>query len=486
MGSKDRMAGFAEHVATVAREGETVSRARVAMLLDPDSFVEIDARARSAGVTFGFEREPVDGDGVTAGYGTVDGRPVYVVAQDPDVYGGSIGRIHARKIAKTIRLAIQSRAPFIGMYDSGGARIEEGALALDGMAEVMSALQAAAADIPTIAMVLGPCAGGLAVAAAQSDLLLMGGPKAGLFMNGPAVVAASERKSADPQALGGAAVHTVETGLAAFAFATEAECSACVRTLLDYLPDSADAAVFPYDDRDDANRTDEALDHLAASMDTGYDMRTVLASVMDSGSLLEVSAAHATGLFVGFARLSGYRVGVVANIDPLLDAPMLAKATRFVRFCDAFSIPLITFTDVAGFAVGTAYEKSPMIRYAAEMTAAFADCLSPRLGIIVGQAYGTAYAAMNSKQTGADLVYAWPTADVGVVSADVAANIIYRKQIAASEHPMTARASFVARYADEVTTPHVAAALGLIDEIIQPAATRPRLASALDMLISAY
>ncbi len=486
MGSQDRMAGFSGQAAAVAREGGTVSRGRIAALLDPDSFVEIDSFARSTGVTFGFEREPVDGDGVVAGYGTVDGRPVYVIAQDPDVYGGSIGRVHARKIAKAIRLAIQSRAPFIGMYDSGGARIEEGVLALDGMAEVIASLQAASGDIPTIAMVLGPCAGGLAVAAAQSDFVLMGGPKAGMFMNGPAVVAASERKTADPQALGGAAVHTVETGLAAFAFDSEAACAAGVRALLDYLPDSADAGIYPYDDRDDANRTDAALDGVAASLDAGYDMRAVLDSVMDTASLLEVSASHAPGLFTGFARLTGYRVGVVANADPLLDAPMLAKASRFVRFCDAFSIPLITFTDVAGFAVGTEYEKSPLIRQAAEMTAAFADCLCPRLGVIVGQAYGTAYAAMNSKQTGADMVYAWPTADIGAVSADVAANIIYRKQIAAAEHPMTARADFVTRYADEVTAPHIAASLGLIDEIIQPAATRPRLASALDMLISAF
>ncbi len=233
--------------------------------------MEIDARVRSSGVTFGFEREASDGDGVVAGYGTIDGRPVYVAAQDPEVHGGSIGRMHAGKIAKVIRLAIQARAPFIGMYDSGGARIEEGVLALDGMAEVLGALDAASGDIPTIAAVMGPCAGGLAVAAAQSDFVLMCGSRAGLYMNGPAVVAASERKTLDPSVIGGAAVHTVETGLAAFAYENEAACAAGIRQLLGYLPDSADAPVFPFDGRDDANRTDDGLDRMAEALDAGYD-----------------------------------------------------------------------------------------------------------------------------------------------------------------------------------------------------------------------
>jgi len=486
MGSKDRMAGFAGRMTDKAPKQGAVCRNRLAALLDADSFVEIDARVRSSGVTFGFEREASDGDGVVAGYGTIDGRPVYVAAQDPEVHGGSIGRMHAGKIAKVIRLAIQARAPFVGMYDSGGARIEEGVLALDGMGEILGALSAASGDIPTIAAVMGPCPGGLAVAAAQSDFVLMCGPKAGLYMNGPAVVAASERKTLEPSVIGGAGVHTEETGLAAFAFEGEAECAAGIRQLLGYLPDSADAPVFPFDGRDDANRTDEGLDRLAESMDAGYDMHAVIASVMDAGSVLETSAAYAPGMFTGFARLTGYNVGVVANAEPLMDADMASKAARFVRLCDAFSIPLITFTDAAGFKIGTAYEKSPMIRETAGMSSAFADCSIPRLGVIVGKAYGTAFAAMNSKQTGADMVYAWPTADIGVVSADVAANIIYRKEIGASENPMSARAGFVARYADEVTAPHVAASLGLVDEIIQPAATRPRLASALDMLVSAY
>ncbi len=486
MGSKDRMAGFVGRMTDKAPKQGAVCRNRLAALLDEDSFVEIDARVRSSGVTFGFEREASDGDGVVAGYGTIDGRPVYVAAQDPEVHGGSIGRMHAGKIAKVIRLAIQARAPFIGMYDSGGARIEEGVLALDGMAEVLGALDAASGDIPTIAAVMGPCAGGLAVAAAQSDFVLMCGSRAGLYMNGPAVVAASERKTLDPSVIGGAAVHTVETGLAAFAYENEAACAAGIRQLLGYLPDSADAPVFPFDGRDDANRTDDGLDRMAEAMDAGYDMRAVITSVMDTGSVMEISAAYAPGLFTGFARLTGYNVGIVANADPLMDADMAAKTARFVRLCDAFSVPLITFTDAAGFKIGTAYEKSPVIRETAGMTAAFAGCSIPRLGVIVGKAYGTAFAAMNSKQTGADMVYAWPTADIGVVSADVAANIIYRKEIGASENPMSARADFVARYADDVTAPHVAASLGLIDEIIQPAATRPRLASALDMLVSAY
>ncbi|MBP7401071.1 MAG: methylmalonyl-CoA carboxyltransferase [Clostridia bacterium] len=485
MGSRDRMAGYAADAGGVRQAG-TVPRGRLAALLDPESFVEIDSRVRSTGVVFGFEREAVDGDGVVAGYGTIDGRPVYVAAQDPDVHGGSIGRMHAAKIAKAIRLAIQARAPFIGMYDSGGARIEEGVLALDGMAEVMGALNAASGDIPLISAVLGPCPGGLAFAAAASDFVFMGGARAGIFMNGPAVVAASEGKNPDAASIGGAGVHASDTGLASFVCEDEEACADGIRRLLSFLPDSSDTQTGRYDDLDDANRTDAALDTIAAGMDDGYDVRAVVSSVMDTGSVLEVSAAYAAGLFTGFARLTGYNVGVIANADPWMDAAMAEKATRFIRLCDAFGIPMVTFTDAAGYKIGTAYEKSPMIRQGTAMLSAFASSSVPRIGVIVGKAYGTAYIAMNSKQTGADMVYAWPTAEIAVVGPDTAANIIYRKEIKESPYPASARADFTSRYADQIASPKVAAALGQVDEVIQPSATRPRLASALDMLVSAY
>ncbi len=486
MGSMDRMAGFAADAAGAVRLSGTTSRRRLAALLDPESFVEIDSLARSKGVTFGFEREAVDGDGVVVGYGTVDGRPVFVAAQDPDVHGGSIGRVHAEKIAKAIRLAIQARAPFVGMYDSGGARIEEGVLALEGMADMLGALNAASGDIPTIAAVMGPCPGGLAFAAAASDFVIMSGARAGIYMNGPMVVAASEGKTLDAAVVGGPAVHAAITGLASFVCADETECAGTIRKILAYLPDSSDAMSISFDDADDANRTDASLDEIATNLDAGYDVRAVVATIMDSGSVLETSAAYAPGLFTGFARLTGYNVGVIANADSMMDADMAEKATRFVHVCDAFGLPMITFTDTAGYKIGTSYEKSPMIRQGAAMMAAFAECSVPRIGVILGKAFGTAYIAMNSKQTGADMVYAWPTADIAVVSPDTAANIISRKEIAASQYPATARAEFVARYADKVTAPGVAASLGHIDEIIMPSATRPRLASALDMLVSAY
>ena len=486
MGSQDRMAGYAAGTAGSVRATGSVCRRRIGALLDPESFVEIDSHVRTSGITFGFERDAVDGDGVVSGYGTIDGRPVFIAAQDPDVHGGSIGRMHAAKIAKAIRMAIQARAPFIAMYDSGGARIEEGVLALEGMAEILGEMYAAAGDVPTISAIMGPCPGGLAFAAAASDFVFMCGSKSGIYMNGPMVVSASEGKSLDAAAIGGPDVHASVTGLASFVCADEADCCFKIKRLLSYLPDSGDAGAIAFDAQDDANRSDASLDAMAVGMDAGYDVRAILSAVMDVGSLFETSKAYAPGLFTGFARLAGYNVGIVANADPMMDADMAEKATRFVRICDAFGIPLITFTDAAGFKIGTAYEKSAMIRNGAAMMAAFAGCTVPRLGVILGKAYGTAYVAMNSKQIGADLVYAWPTAEVAVVGPDTAANIIYRKEIAASTYPATARADFVAKYAENVANARVAASLGHIDEIIMPSATRPRLASALDMLVSAY
>ena len=486
MGSREKMAGFAADAASTGRSAGTVCRRRIDALLDHESFVEIDSLVKTKGVTFGFERDAAEGDGVVAGYGTVDGRPVFIAAQDPDVHGGSLGRMHAAKIAKVIRLAIAARAPFVGMYDSGGARIEEGVLALEGMADMLGALHAAAGDVPTIAAVMGPCPGGLAFAASASDFVFMCGDKAGIYMNGPQVVCATEGKNLDAASVGGSAVHASVTGLASFVSASETDCATGIRRLLAYLPDSGDALGISFDDQDDANRSDTLLDEIAADMDTGYNVRDIIASVMDAGSVLETSALYAPGLFTGFARLTGYNVGVIANADPLMDADMAGKAARFARICEAFALPLVTFTDAAGYKIGTSHEKSPMVRQGAQMMAAFAECTVPRLGVILGKAYGTAYVAMNSKQTGADIVYAWPTAEVAVTSPDTAANIIYRKEIAASQYPATARTEFVERYTDSIAAPDVAASLGHIDEIIMPSATRPRLASALDMLVSAY
>lgn len=488
MGSRERMTEFL-HKNDPQQPGQGVSpvcRGRLDALLDADSFVQLDTHVLSRGIAFGFERDKVAGDGVVTGYGTVDGRLVYVAVQDPTVHGGSLGQAHAAKIGKAISLAVAARAPFIGVYDSGGSRIEEGVAALEGLGDVLSALNAASGEIPLIAAIVGPCAGGLAMSAAISDFVVMSEKGGALFMNGPMVVSATEGKNVDVAAVGGAKVHAASTGLASFVAPDEKGAMEQIKHLLAYLPDSNEGFAFAADAHDDPNRTDARLDEIAATLDEGYSMDEIVRLVVDESSFLPIAEAYAPGMLTGLALAGGITVGVVANAMPRLDAKMNRKAERFVKFCERFNIPLVTFTDAEGFAIGMAHEAGDLVDSAAALTRAYFDCTVPRISIVVGKAYGSTYLMQNSRSTGADLVYAWPTAEIAVTSADTAAHIIYRKDIAAAADPASARHDFATRYADEVAAPVVAASLGHVDEIIQPAATRPRLVSALDMLIAAY
>lgn len=488
MGSKEKMTDYLVKRDSLKSDqsANTVCRDRIKSLLDPDSFVELDSLVLSRGLSFGFEREKVAGDGVVTGYGTIDGRLVYVAAQDPAVHGGSLGQMHAAKISKAISLAAAARAPFVGLYDSGGSRIEEGIVALEGLGDVLAALNSVSGEIPLIAAVLGPCAGGLSLAAASSDFVLMSEKGSALFMNGPMVVSAVEGKSVDVAAIGGAGVHAKKTGLASFVSPDEAAVLEQVKTLLSYLPDSSEGFAFAADASDDPNRTESRLDEIAMNLDAGCNMDEIVRLVVDQDTFMPVSASFAPGMMTGLALMGGITVGIVANAERRMDAAMARKAERFVTFCDRFSIPLITFTDAEGFAIGLAQESSDLIASTASLMQAFLNTAVPRIGIVVGKAFGTAYLLMNSRSTGADLVYAWPTAEIAVMGSDSAAHIVYRKEIAASADPATARSEFAARYADEIAAPSVAASLGHVDEIIQPSATRPRLISALDMLIAAY
>ncbi len=463
-----------------------VCRSRIDALLDADSFVQLDTHVLSRGISFGFEREKVAGDGVVTGYGTIDGRLAYVAVQDPSVHGGSLGRAHAAKIAKAVSLAVAARAPFIGVYDSGGSRIEEGIAALEGLGEVLAALSDASGEIPLLAAIVGPCAGGLAMAAALSDFVVMSEKGGALFMNGPMVVAATEGRNVDVAAIGGAAVHAASTGLASFTAPDEAGAMEQLKNLLAYLPDSSEGFAFAADASDDPNRTEARLDEIAASLDDGGSMAEIVRLVVDADTFLPAAQAYAPGMLTGLALLGGITVGIIANESRRLSAAMNRKAERFVRFCSRFNIPLISFTDAEGFAIGMAHEAGDLIASSAALMQACLECPVPRISIIVGKAYGSAYLMQNSRSTGADLVYAWPTAEIAVTGSDTAAHIIYRKDIAASADPASARQAFVERYATEVAAPAVAASLGHVDEIIQPSATRPRLVSALDMLIAAY
>lgn len=461
-----------------------VCRQRIDLLLDPDSFVELDSLVESRGTGLGFNRPPVAGDGVVTGYGTINNRMVYLAAQDPAVYGGSMGRRHAEKICKTVELAQVAGVPFIGLYDSGGVRIEEGVGGLEAVGQLLANLKAASGAIPLLAAIFGHCAGSAAFVAAASDFVLMTEKKAGIFVNGPGVIAAVENQALDAAAIGGGAVHARSTGLAAFVEADAPALAARLKTLLDYLPDAVAGSGF-MTTHDDPNRSDLTLDELAATLDDGYDVRTIIAAIVDQGSFLETAAAFAPGLVTGLAFLDGQAVGMLAATGARLDADMAAKAVRLTDLCDRFGLPLITLADAPGFAISSEQEQNGLAIAGAAWLSANLQTSVPRITIVTGKVFGPAYLALASKNGGADLVYAWPTAELAAVAPDTAAHIIFRKEIAAAADPMTARSAFIARYAGEVASPYAAAAEGLVDEIIRPAATRPRLISALMMLTAA-
>lgn len=488
MGSREKMTEYMEKRVSLDnnRSSDNVCRNRIQKILDESSFVELDSLVESRGLAFGFARPKMAGDGVVTGYGTIDGRLVYIAAQDPEIYGGSIGQMHARKICKAIDLAYAAKVPFIGMYDTGGARIEEGIVGLEGVGELIAQLNSVSGEIPVIAAVFGPCAGSVSFAAAASDFVLMTDKKAGIFMNGPMVVSAVEGKSIDVEGIGGAAVHASSTGLASFTAADEDSLLGQLKYLLQYLPDCADGFTLPEAATDDPNRTDATLDQMANTLDQGCDVRTVITSVLDSQSFLETYAAFAPGLVTGLGRLDGQVVGLMANQDKRLDADMSAKAIRLIELCDNFRIPLLTLTNAEGFVISRQAEKDGLVIAGANLMRAFTLATMPRIGLILGKAIGTAYLTMNSKSCGADMVFAWPTAEIAVVNADTAAHIVYRKEIAAAADPAKARQEFTDKYATEIASPYIAAALGHVDEIIRPSATRPRLISALNMLTAAY
>ncbi|HBP38028.1 MAG TPA: methylmalonyl-CoA carboxyltransferase [Clostridiales bacterium] len=486
MGSREKMAEYSAKRASqdAGRPADDVCRGRVRQLLDPDSFVELDSFVAARGLKFGPARPSVAGDGAVTGYGTIDGRQVFVAAQDPAVYGGSIGQMHAEKIGKAIQLAAEAQVPFIGLYDTGGARIEEGIVGLEGLGNLLAVLDSASGVIPLLAAVFGPCAGGAAFVAANSDFILMSEKGSGLFMNGPMVVSGIENRALDPADIGGARVHARETGLASLVAPDETALIAQIRSLLAYLPDSGEGFIYTGQSDDDPNRTSDRLDVIASNLDNGYDMREVIREVFDENSFLELTADYAVGLITGLARLNGQTVGVLANAAPRLDSAMAGKAVRLIGLCDRFTLPLISLVDAEGYAIGLAQEKGGLIQAGAGLMQATLRLQTARIGVIVGKATGTAYLSLAGKNCGTDMLYAWPTAEIAVVNADTAAHIIYRRDIAAAADPAAARQDFVRRYADEIASPYVAASLGHVDEVIRPAATRPRLISALEMLTS--
>src|SRR5216117_3605468 len=451
-GGKDRIQ--AQHA-----KGKLTARERVELLLDSGSFVETDAFVEHRTTEFGMDAKRFPGDGVVTGHGTIDGRIVFVFSQDFTVFGGSLGEMHANKIVKIMDMAMKVGAPVIGLNDSGCARIQEGVISLGGYAEIFFRNVLASGVIPQISAILGPCAGGAVYSPAMTDFIIMAKGTSNMFITGPEVIKAVTGEDVSFEELGGATAHVSKSGVAHFAASDEKAALRLIRNVLSYLPSNNvdDPPMVASDD--EPNRMDPELSGVVPKEpDKPYDMRDVIGRVVDRDSWLEVHADWAQNIVVGFARLEGRPVGVVGNqpkvLAGTLDINSSTKAARFVRFCDCFNIPLLTFVDVPGFLPGTAQEFGGIIKHGAKLLYAFAEATVPKLTVITRKAYGGAYDVMSSKHIRGDLSFAWPTAEIGVMGAEGAVNVIYRDEIAAAADPAAERARLVARYEAEFANPY--------------------------------
>jgi propionyl-CoA carboxylase beta chain len=467
--------------------GKLSARERIDLLFDPGSFEEIDKLVTHRCRDFGMADQVVPGDGVIAGHGRVDGRSVYAFAQDFTVFGGSLSETNAAKIVKLMDLALRMGAPIVGLNDSGGARIQEGVLSLGGYADIFLRNTLASGVVPQISAIMGPCAGGAVYSPAITDFTIMVQGTSYMFVTGPDVVKTVTHEDVTKEQLGGAMTHNATSGVAHFAVADDRECLLLVRELLGLLPsnnvDGAPAA--PTDDP--ADREDEALDTLVPpSPNQPYDMHDLVRAVVDHGAFLEVHEHFARNLIVGLARLNGATVGIVANqpahLAGTLDIDASVKGARFVRFCDAFNIPLVTFEDVPGFLPGVGQEYGGIIRHGAKLLYAFAEATVPKVTVITRKAYGGAYCVMSSKHIRTDANFAWPTAEIAVMGPEGAVNILYKRELEQASDPAAVRAAKVAEYRDKLANPFVAASRGFIDEVIRPRQTRPKLIAALARL----
>ncbi|MFO7637088.1 MAG: carboxyl transferase domain-containing protein [Clostridia bacterium] len=486
---KQKLGGGREKTEKQNASGKMTARKRLELLFDQESFVEINSFVETRSIDFGMQDKKIPGDGVVSGYGNVNGRLVFAAAQDFTVIGGSLGEMHAEKITRMLDMAMKMGAPVVCINDSGGARIEEGIDALGGFGDIFLKNTLASGTIPQISVIMGPCAGGAAYSPALSDFVLMVEKTSHMFITGPSVIKAVTGEDVTFEDLGGAASHNEKSGVAHFNFPDEDACIEGLKKLLSYLPDN-NLSGAPYDAQgDDMNRLSEKIySILPEGINTPYHVTEIIAEVVDNGEMLEVHAGFAKSIVVGFARFNGRAVGIVANnpahLAGSLDVDSSDKAARFVRFCDAFNIPLVTFTDVPGYLPGVSQEYGGIIRHGAKMLYAFSEASVPKINVIMRKAYGGAYIAMNSKHLGADVVYAWPTAEIAVMGAEGAANIIFKKEIAESDDPVATRIRKIAEYKEKFANPAIAAGRGYVDDIIDPAATRPYIISALEMLES--
>jgi propionyl-CoA carboxylase beta chain len=469
--------------------GKLTARERMELLFDPGTFEELDKLVTHRCRDFGMDRHLIPGDGVVAGHGLVEGRQVFAFAQDFTVFGGSLSETNAAKIVKIMDLAMSLGAPIVGLNDSGGARIQEGVMSLGGYADIFLRNTLASGVVPQISAIMGPCAGGAVYSPAITDFTIMVRNTSYMFVTGPDVIKTVTHEDVSKEALGGAETHNATSGVAHFAVDDDRECIALIRELLSFMPsnnldDSPRAAA-----TDPADRDADALDTIVpASPHQPYDMLDVIHAVVDDGYFLEVHQYYAKNLVVGFARLGGRSVGIVANqpavLAGTLDINASVKGARFVRFCDAFNIPLVTFEDVPGFLPGTVQEYGGIIKHGAKLLFAFAEATVPKVTVITRKAYGGAYCVMSSKHIRTDFNYAWPTAELAVMGPEGAVNILYKRELDAAADPAAVRAEKVQEFREKFANPYIAAARGFLDEVIHPHDTRRKLITALRNLDS--
>jgi propionyl-CoA carboxylase beta chain len=481
------LGGGADRLKRQHDAGKLTARERIDFLFDPGSFQEIDKLVTHRCRDFGMEDQIIPGDGVVAGRGRIDGRPIYAFAQDFTVFGGSLSETNAAKIVKIMDLAMKMGAPVVGLNDSGGARIQEGVLSLGGYADIFLRNTLASGVIPQISAIMGPCAGGAVYSPAITDFNVMVEGTSYMFVTGPDVIRTVTHEEVTKDELGGAMTHNATSGVAHFAVADDRECLRLIRELLSYLPSNNLDDPPVVETSDPVDREDDALDRLVpASPNQPYDMLDLIHAVVDDGAFLEVHRHYAKNIVVGFARLGGRSVGIVANqpavLAGTLDIDASVKAARFVRFCDAFNIPLVTFEDVPGFLPGTRQEYGGIIRHGAKLLFAFAEATVPKVTVITRKAYGGAYCVMSSKHIRTDANFAWPTAEIAVMGPEGAVNILYKRELDKAADPQAARAARVAEIREKFANPYVAAERGFIDEVIHPRQTRGRLISALSAL----
>ena len=485
--AQSRLGGGQARIEAQHKKGRLTARERLDLLLDRGSFREVDPFVVHRTHDFGLDEQTFMSDSVVTGWGTIEGRLVYVFSQDFTVFGGSLGEVHAEKICKIMDMAMKNGAPVIGLNDSGGARIQEGVVALGGYADIFLRNTMASGVIPQISAIMGPCAGGAVYSPALTDFIFMTRNTSYMFVTGPDVVKAVTHEEVTQEELGGASVHSEKSGVCHVAAESEADTLYLIRKLMGYLPQNnmEDTPFVPTSD--DALRMEEALNSIIPDdPNKPYDFKEVIRMIVDDGNFFEIHENYAANIVVGFARLGGHSVGIVANqpavLAGVLDIDASEKGARFVRFCDSFNIPIITFEDVPGFLPGTNQEHHGIIRSGAKLLYAYCEATVPKLTVITRKAYGGAYCVMSSKHIRGDLNLAWPTSEIAVMGPDGAVNIIFRRELENADDPIQRKAELVADYKEKFANPYVAASRGYIDDVIEPKETRPRLINALEML----